>query len=240
MKFDKQMKIHKATGDPGRYAMEHAKLEIDEKDRTGRLIATNGRVLIVAPVEVDADDTAGLIPADALKQATAHVTKKAPIADVSANGTIRVQTKAGVVEHERPPEQEFARWEQVVPKGDVVHRIAVNPKLLLEACEALGAQESVVLEYREERGPLMIRPGQSLHGGEVDADDFANRYGVIMPITLEVAVPEGAPLTAGVKAARTRKRNELAKLKKKDGLAPDEQERVRVLEAEVKSWEVTS
>tara|TARA_R110000851_G_scaffold268071_2_gene420666 strand:+ start:1702 stop:2355 length:654 start_codon:yes stop_codon:yes gene_type:complete len=210
MKFDKKMKLHLATGDPGRYSMEHVQLEVDD-DRAARLIATNGRVLVVAPVEIDDDDTAGPIPSDAIKQAVAHATAKAPLADVSANGTVRVKTKAGTVEHERPEGEEFAKWKQVVPKGDVVHRIALNPKLLLEACKALGAEESVVLEYREEKGPLMIRPGQSLFGGEVDSADFANRYGVIMPITLEVAVPDDAPLTAGQKAARTRKRNAEAK-----------------------------
>jgi len=211
MKIPKKCKLNRAAGKPNesRFSMENVLLDVDAKGR-GRLIATNGRVLAVVPVDEVGDDTGGMVPATAIAEA---VKGSGEFVNVEANGCVRYPVKGGTMEVERPSESdsgEFPKWKQVVPKGEVVHRLALNPQLLLDVAAAIGSGESVVLEYREEGGPLVVRPGKSLHDAEPTMDDW-ERFGVLMPITTKVAVPEDAPMTAGQKAAATRKRNAEAK-----------------------------
>jgi len=58
-----------------------------------------------------------------------------------------------------------------------------------------------------------------------------------MPITLETSVPDDAPLTAGQKAARTKKRNELAALEAKKKRTKADDDRMAELRKIVKGWE---
>lgn len=215
MKLNRLCKIHKCVADDqGRYAMNHAKLEIDA-DGKARLVATDGRMLAVVPVTETEADTAGFVSPEVIAEALKGSGDAE--AEIVANGSLRVQTKRGRLEFDRPPEgaeygREFPRWRQVVPKGDVVHRIALNPQYLLAVAEAIGSGSSVVLEWRENGAPLVVRPAGPIGGGhgDVTLEDFESRFGLVMPISINV-VPEGAPMTAGQKAAATRKKRQQEK-----------------------------
>lgn len=214
MRFSKLCKIHKCAAKVGetRYALSNAQLEIDD-DGAARLVTTNGRILAVIPVEDVEGDTAGPVPAAALAEATKGWKSKAPDANVQANGCVRYPVKGGTMEVERPkPEDvgDFPKWKAVIPNTPVECRIALNPEYLLALAQSIGADSSIVIEFREDGGALVVRPGHGINDTN-PADDYNERFGVIMPISTNLAVPAGVPLTAGQKAARTRKYNAQAK-----------------------------
>jgi len=196
MKFHKSCKIHKAAAkDAGRYAMHHVRLE---RDYAGaRLIATDGRILAVLPVQDAEQDDDGFLSSESIAEAVKKPSKKNDTATILANGSIRAcAVEAGpVVEFERPSnDHEFPKWRAVVPEGEPTVRICLNPSYLATVAHAIGAGDGVVLEFYAPAaeggrpGPIAVRPAFPIGGavkGNEKATDGAERFGVIMPIELK-------------------------------------------------------
>lgn len=187
MKFSKKCKIDKAAAKSDtRYATSSVKLEKND-DGTGLLIATDGRGLAAVNVtDTDDDDVGRLIPSDAIKAATKG--KKGDDANLQANGAIRVYSSGNGYQEFSTDEfdhdaKRFPDYQSVLPKGDAVCTIAINPKLLADLAVAIGAGDGIILEIVEGSldksdvtGPIRIKP--------LDGTDSAdlNNFGVIMPM----------------------------------------------------------
>jgi hypothetical protein len=141
-----------------------------------KVIATDGRMLAVLPVECDEKDVTGYIPRECLKDA-----RKA--GGVILNGVAEVYCGAS---YPRGTEYNFPQWRQVMP--DYSRRrtvkLGIDPALLKRLADAIGA-EIVCLEFPVDgpgewqsgdriTDPLIVKPS-ARSGGENPA------HGVLMP-----------------------------------------------------------
>lgn len=192
MKFHKSVKIELAASTVAtRRVITEPYLEIDKHDQgevaTGRLIATNGRILAAVPVEIDEHDVAGHVSGVALKAARKLAGKHSK-AVISLKGKAELPNgvtmpRGGACE-EHPGT--YPNWKQCVPSGDLhTFKISLNVKLLWELTQAIGSEGPVVLSFNPnglgEEGKkysdcvlvAMIGPGEPTGG-----------KGVLMPMRM--------------------------------------------------------
>ena len=164
MKLDKKHKPEKALGKEGRFQVEHAKLD------GSNLIATDGRILAVIPVEVGENDRDGLIPKDALTGCRKGLKgRQVPTLICGEAVTLHAQG----IRMDRPAEDKFPPWEEVIPAEDeyeAVREIRLNARLLYNLAQALGTDE-LKLTF------------QGVGAVRADAID-GEAYGVIMPLRM--------------------------------------------------------
>lgn len=166
MKLDHSHEIHRVLGESGKYAIDCAMLEIE--DGKGRLIATNGRVLVVLPVEVQEGDEPGLIPAEALgcdrpdgvhPEDLCYFTRELRV----SNGRATIERPAGAA------------------TGYL--EVRLSARLLYDLSRAMGDEA--------ESGGVRLRIPAPVNGQvrtpiRVDVDEAPGVYGSIMPIIREV------------------------------------------------------
>ena len=195
MKINKRYKLHRACAkENSRYAINGAYL--DKYGESPLLVATNGRILAAVPVD-DADgDTAQIVPADAVKNAT---TGAGVFGLISANGHIKSSRGPGKPETEYPKFDDDARfpvWRDVVPNAEDSSKgewltIGLDASLLHDLANAIGSDGKVRLRIRlnPDRGkPLKYSSGvqpASMCAILVDALEthVAGAMGAIMPTT---------------------------------------------------------
>lgn len=181
MKLDHSHEIHRVLGESGKYAIDCAMLEIE--DGKGRLIATNGRVLVVLPVEVQEGDEPGLIPAEALgcdrpdgvhPEDLCYFTRELRV----SNGRATIERPAGA-------SIEFPAWRKAIPPADATGYLEVrlSARLLYDLSRAMGDEA--------ESGGVRLRIPAPVNGQvrtpiRVDVDEAPGVYGSIMPIIREV------------------------------------------------------
>jgi len=163
MKFSSACKIHKACAKAGsRYAMNHVRFE------GGNLIATDGRMLAIVPVEDAEEDAEGFIPKEAFNDAC----KVRPEARIDANGTVEVHTRLGRVSMARPEEGEFPRFEAIMrDTATDAASVTLNDRMLWDLAQALGAGDEnncVTLSIRDKTSPVIV--------------ETRNGSGAIMPV----------------------------------------------------------
>lgn len=166
MKIDNRYKIQKAVSmDETRYSIQNPLLVRDKKGK-GRLVATNGRIMAIVPVELDKRDRAGNVPLAPIVE-----TQGKEPTELIINGKARL-TKGDVVTEYPRPEGQFPSWEQVQPKGKPVFEIHIDPALLLELARALGTRhgEGVTLKFR---------PGDNT---PVEVEGYGEAHGLLMPM----------------------------------------------------------
>lgn len=181
MKFDKKHKVFAAASrEDSRYNIGSILFERD--DDGARLVATNGRILAVVPVE-DADgDVPGMISQDAIREAVKARTNAQPDAQVLLpdEKVAKVMMKhGGLAEHSRPDETSFPEWKAVLPKAKNPVSITLSARYLRDLADALGvAGDGITLTFDLQNGKI--------DGGlpvRVDASSPGNHsYGAIMPI----------------------------------------------------------
>lgn len=151
-----------------------------------RLIATDGHMLAVVPVSIDANDEQGYITSDALKTAR-KVCKDATIR-IDANGSQVILTQGIKGEYApnspiiaatlpRPAgHDKFPLVDQIIPNysdkpDEPPHfRISLNANLLATLAKAIGSEKGIVrLTFAKARDPIKVEGG---------AD---GAYGVLMP-----------------------------------------------------------
>ena len=136
MKFSTTLKLNKATAnDVGRYAIEDVYFDKQQPEHPV-LVATNSRILAVAPVS-DADgDSEGFIAADTYKQVTSGKRREV---EVHANGN--VECEGTTFPRPELTGMEFPDWRNCVPDPDnAVATMTVNVSLLRDLLDAIGCQ----------------------------------------------------------------------------------------------------
>lgn len=186
MKLHKKVKIEAAcSDDKDRRSILSPYLERDGDG--GKLIATNGRIIAVVPVECDDGDTAGYLPASCIKDA-----RKRGLVELGEKATI-----PGVSIYERNPGNEtFPNWKAVIPdnKGVKIVRLCLDPAFLKDLADAMGtagvALEIPIGNYGDGtsragsdncvKEPVVVRPADArgCHSASPEA------IGVIMPIRI--------------------------------------------------------
>lgn len=154
-----------AAKDDGRLPLNHLLLERESALEGGgpALIATNGRMLVIVPVEAESADVDGLIPVEALKAAR-KIGPKSRNAVLSANGRVEYQTKDGGSTSVERPEGKWPPYRSVIPKPDHAWvTLCVNAEYLLAVQKAMGASGLTICFDPAGNRPMLARP---LNDGE--------------------------------------------------------------------------
>ena len=173
MKLPKHCKIELvASTDATRYVLCNPYLQGD------KLIATNGRSLVMLPVEREPEDTDGAVNVEAFKLSR-KVLSGIKDSQIIANGQLKVATKEGQMTIPRKDLKggTFPNWEKVIPNENRGgYKICLSAELLYDLAQALGGNE-VVLEILDETSPIVVK-GHSDHA-------IAGSIGVLMPVRIK-------------------------------------------------------
>lgn len=166
MKLSKTCKIEAIA------STEQARISITEPYLKGdRLIATNGKALVVLPVEREEGDVDGYVTADALAAAR-KVGHKTELAQIKCNGLYALANGATMPRDTMLEGCNFPNIEQVIPTNTEGRKIiALNAKLLADIAKALDA-DNLRLEIAGENEAVIVR------GSRADSKAFA----VLMPV----------------------------------------------------------
>lgn len=198
MILNKQAKIEKCVStDEARTALNHLmvfrgdELMFPGMDSTfGRMVATNGRMLVSIPVTLEDEDVPGMITPESLSYARRHTinvddktavhlsldSEKSVVAD---NGgrfprsvVARMDNKGELIgpDPEDKPNQypSAAALEMIVPCEAPVGVVTLNPTLLKKLADAMGAAEAVTLSFYKKNKAVVRVDGK----GEIE-DAFA-------------------------------------------------------------------
>ena len=173
MKISKACKVELiASTDATRYVLNNPYLQ------GNKLIATNGKSLVMIPVERDSEDTDGPINVEAFKLSR-KVLSGIKDSQIIANGQLKVATKEGQMTMPRKDLKggTFPNWEKVVPnKNRGGYKICLNAELLFDLAQALGGNE-VVLEILDDSSPIVVKA----HPDHAVPESL----GVLMPIKMK-------------------------------------------------------
>ena len=166
-----------ASRDTSRPVLCNVHLQTDP-DGSRWLEATDSYCLVRVPVSDADEDEDGMIPAAAVKAATAP---RAP-GRVAANGHVEAIGKDGAVTRYDRPDGIFPNCRQLIPDAEPVFEFGVNVDLLVKVAKAIGTSQ-VRLSFvpaRDADGPSNLRPisVRALQGGVHEA------RGLVMPIRL--------------------------------------------------------
>ena len=148
--------------------MENPKLDRDENKKPV-LVATDGRLMAIVPVETEKGDVHGSVPLKAIKELNKDKYNRSKL---SLNGHAEVKHIDGTeIKFERDTESHFPNWQQVIPKKEKVFEIKLSAKRLLDLSQALGVgkYDAVTLTFT----------------GELDAvkvDGIDGAFGLLMPM----------------------------------------------------------
>lgn len=152
-----------AASKVGRYAMHHLRLQGTS------LVATDGRCLVVLPVERDEHDADGFVTQEALAAACKAKGPRGTGPVLIANGDLRAPF--GNYVEKRPTEGEYPRWEAVVPTfkaGDPgTATVTFDPELLAKvaACMTSADLAGVSITFRLGYVPAVtkraLKPGEA-------------------------------------------------------------------------------
>jgi hypothetical protein len=165
--------------------------------RRGYIEGTDSYKLGRVPVELDADDTEGFIPVDVFTAA-----RKLRATNIVANGSLSLTDgHAELAQYPRPELGQFPNTDMLLDCPDATvdgrrFRIGVNPTLLLELAQGMGAA-TVVLEFTAHSdhdvskrvasagAPSPLRPIQVSVLDTVSKDnDTREATGLVMPVRI--------------------------------------------------------
>jgi len=166
IKIEPQYRLEQITKVSRQEARENiAVIKLETSKRFGSCaVATNGRSLAVVPVEGEHDH--GLLSDEALK-ASRQGKYKSDL--ICLNGNLETNGKS----FPRPEVGMFPNWEAVLPKEKAKFSVALNPKLLLELAQAIGA-DAVRLDFIDESSAITVTNNASSKPG----------FGLLMPMRI--------------------------------------------------------
>ena len=133
MRFPKNCKIEAlADSDGGRFMLSHVWLDVEG----ARLIASDGKALVIVPVEVEEGDVTGPIPVEVIKAAKAQTKGPKDAAVILSCGEADLIGLG--VKWPRPAKGEYPNFERVIPKDKAVIRFGVNVAYLRDLAGALS------------------------------------------------------------------------------------------------------
>ena len=163
--------LDKATA--GKKDMRSTLLEPYLDTEHERIVATNGHILAVCPVELDENDTSGTVSSESIKAALKIAPERArrdKTANVKANGSLVLENGATFPRESNGP---FPQIDRVIPDTSVAEMvISFDAKLLKELADAINTPGTSVIK-------LHIKDNNSAF--YVESDDMSDCYGVIMP-----------------------------------------------------------
>ena len=190
------MKIHKeclielaVSKDATRHAITEPYLDIT--DGVGTMIATDGRIMAIVPVDLGEHDVAGYVAVAGIKQARKLAKKGMP--DFAVNGAIALSDGSTLPRDGQAKDGTFPKWRQVVPDytGKITCKIGLNAALLANLAAALGT-DGVSIEFTMDsttgkannEGGFLVRP---ISTGKYERTTMANpaAHGIIMPVRCE-------------------------------------------------------
>ena len=129
-------------------------IEVDaEGKRTGRIMATDGKRMMVIPVELDDADVKGFIPVAVFKAARA-VNKTWTVLTIYCDATtFKLRDGTTMPRHEggKP-----LQWRQVIPTYPGTHEVKLNPEFLLSLAKAMGSPEQITLRSTEKKNMMLV------------------------------------------------------------------------------------
>ena len=160
---------------PLRSSMNHCHLDT----KKGNLVATNGKALVIVPVEIEDGDTSGAISKEGLKAARRD-RKGDRSLSVNGNETVSTGPDAGKT-FPRPEAGNFPNYIGVLPtKGKAQFSISLSAELLETVCAAIkGGDRSVCGEENFTRLTFHFKEANS--AGLVEAGNGATA--AIMPLS---------------------------------------------------------
>jgi DNA polymerase III sliding clamp (beta) subunit (PCNA family) len=182
MKIHKKIAIEKAVSkDKTRSAICEPYLDVSDKNNPV-MVATNGWIMSVVPVEVQDDDESGYVSKEALAAA-----RKSAVMDeceIRLNGKAEIPSSGMVMGREGlAGESRYPNWRQVMPDYDEKDKgftvIALNAKMLLDLALSMG-HEWVKLVIKDSNSPIGVSPSPTDRSYVP-----TNAKGVIMPIYLK-------------------------------------------------------
>jgi len=167
--------IYKATSGPKDYREMLTEPYLDTEKSL--IVATNGHILAACPVELDEDDTSGVVSTEAIKAAikTSPVKRRQDkTANVKANGSLELDNGTTYPREEKGP---FPQYERVIPDKDKAEMvISFDAKLLKALADAINTPGTSIVT-------LHIQDNNSAF--YVDSDSLSECYGVIMPCRVD-------------------------------------------------------
>ncbi len=162
------MKIHKdcklelaASKDASRHAIAEPFLDI--KDGKGQLIATDGRIMAIVPVEIDPDDTQGYLSSDVLKMAR-KLAKRSDTCTVNLNSVARLSADTQMPREGGAKDSDgripnYPNWRQVMPDVDreIKFSISIDANRLWLLAQAMGTQ-AVTLQFKDAESIIAVLP----------------------------------------------------------------------------------
>jgi hypothetical protein len=180
MKFDRNCKLHLccSKGEDTRFNTHKIKIH---GPLGCELVATDGRMLAVVPVEIETGDEGDFLEVDTYKAAlAAKLQYKGKATIRPAGDTVKVGPLEEMTFRQEPCDGRYPVIENLVPnKSDAKSSVLINPRMLWELCQAIGqgtwsAKQTVELHFFGAGKPLLVT---------TDAEDGgASPYGVIMPL----------------------------------------------------------
>lgn len=164
MRINKENKIEKVCSGKKDYrpALQNCHLVVNDANRKeSELMATNGRMAVIIPVEAGDHDVTGPITPESL-QAGRKAFPKHTDMNISANSSLAVE---GGPTFPRPdcPGFPTENMRNLFPKETGKIRIGINADMLKAIAEAFGGSGQVILEFGEElNNPVLVTP---IYGG---------------------------------------------------------------------------
>jgi hypothetical protein len=161
-----------ASSDPCRYVLEYVNL------KDGRLVATDGRILVSVPAEIESGDVEGVIPKEVFSRArqmgcpSVRLGKKSAIIRKKKDRAERVDCIDRTLDGVFPDHSAVTK--QFDGKTPVV-KFALDPFLLHRLTVGIGvrAKEGLLIEVFDSKSPIMVRPLKK---------DGRESFGIIMPM----------------------------------------------------------
>lgn len=173
MKVPRQRVEAAVSADETRYVLQNVNLVED------KLIATDGRIMAVVPVEREEGDVDGMISKEAMNAARGSTKKSLKLSRRFAKAT-----RCGVTQlFDRETEARFPDWKEVQRKPDAppaIVKIGINPNLLMKLYKALHrypeSKDGIcVLEIFSEKDAFRV----TCHG------ETEGAFGLLMPAYIE-------------------------------------------------------
>lgn len=144
--------------DATRYILEQVMVDLYEGEPV--CVATDGRRIVIVPCEIEDVREIGCLSPQVFKTARAAQSIKnksksipaVPVLDIEAD-VEQVIVKNGiktVVFKRQDYGRDYPKYKQAIPTGKPRVTISINPKLLWELAQAMGAEDGVTLEIHEQ------------------------------------------------------------------------------------------